>query len=51
MVERAKYEGPDRRSESSRSEVSGVRIEAPAPVVEEGPSGPRAGFWVRFTQC
>ncbi|HZK50946.1 MAG TPA: RDD family protein [Actinomycetota bacterium] len=52
MVEPAKHEGPDRRSESSRSEGSRGRIEAPAPPVEEGrykrPSGPRAGFWVRF---
>jgi uncharacterized RDD family membrane protein YckC len=52
MVKPAKHEGPDRRSESSRSEGAGGQIEAPAPPVEEGPykrpSGPRAGFWVRF---
>lgn len=52
MVKPAKHEGPDRRSESSRSEGSGGRTKAPAPPVKEGPykrpSGPRAGFWVRF---
>jgi uncharacterized RDD family membrane protein YckC len=51
MVEPAKHEGPDRRTESSRSEV-GARVGAPAPPDAESPSNrpfwPRAGFWARF---
>jgi uncharacterized RDD family membrane protein YckC len=53
MVEAAPDEGPDGRTESSRSGTSRARGEtAPVPPIAEGPlkrpSGPRAGFWVRF---
>ncbi|MGH2827371.1 MAG: RDD family protein [Actinomycetota bacterium] len=52
MAEPAKREGPGTRSESSRSEASGGRVETPAPPIAEGPSkrlaDTRAGFWIRF---
>jgi uncharacterized RDD family membrane protein YckC len=53
VVEAAKDEGSSRRTDSSRSGASTEGAEAtPVPPVAEGPSkrpsGPRAGFWVRF---
>jgi hypothetical protein len=53
MVEAAKDEGSSRRTESTRFGTSREGAEATAvPPVAKGsskrPSGPRAGFWVRF---